>query len=303
MTFAPPSPFKKLRKAYKGANLALIAVSLVALIGVMGVGIYTGLQAYLRNEIQKAASTAAMAGASQYYIGGPGGAAQPGVATTEAQNVFNNIYSNTPALRSFDAQITNVQSNNGRVSIQIKGKMPTPFLTFAGINDIEVTGESVAQNLVYPPTLSTGMVMMTPPGRPDEFLNLEFPLVDIPGPDIHTTGAGGPANGYLVKACNDDTCYDLMGAETSGNVRTLFNGTRACFGACTFDLARAGVKKANRLRFVDDGVWGTRASSGATYVNNVPPVTVVGHVYLYGYAGSCVSMTRCAIPNGFSPHF
>ena len=103
MTFAPPSPFKKLRKAYKGANLALIAVSLVALIGVMGVGIYTGLQAYLRNEIQKAASTAAMAGASQYYIGGPGGAAQPVVVTTEAQNVFNNIYSNTPALRSFDA--------------------------------------------------------------------------------------------------------------------------------------------------------------------------------------------------------
>src|ERR1700741_2441718 len=93
-----------IRPSQRGANLALIAVALAVLLGMAGVGIYTGLQAYLRNEIQKAATIAAMAGASQFYQGGPGGGAQPGEATRVAKQVFADINNNTPALQAFSTK-------------------------------------------------------------------------------------------------------------------------------------------------------------------------------------------------------
>ena len=98
----------KMRKSYSGSTLVVTLSVLLLLIGFMGIGVFVGVQAYLQSELQKAADTSVMVGASEMFVST--GSSKPtlnaGAATSAATQTFQAILANSPALRGFNASIS-----------------------------------------------------------------------------------------------------------------------------------------------------------------------------------------------------
>lgn len=291
---------------HRGFNLAFFVVMAVALIGFMGIAIYVGAQAYLQGELQKAASTAVLAGAASYYEGKPL-AAQSGTAISTATQTFNTIVNNSGALRGFNARIVNTRDtgSNDAVSMTVTGTMPTPFMALIGVNEVTVNAEATGRALMYVPTASEyggSPVVMFPPDVASYDLQLDFPVVDMPNSD-EILIMQVEKRGYTVEACSGNTCYDLVpGARpfASGEIKNR-NGRNFIYGSASIDIGAAGIGKAEKLRFKDDMIFNKLNPDGSISIDWVPMPTIINSVELYGYSSACVSGNMCSVPFGFRP--
>ncbi len=301
------------RRKYRGANLAILAGVSVMIVAFMGIAIYTGLQAYIENEIQKAATTAAMAGAASYYSGVDPNTGRPlpegAHAKQIAEQTFDSIVNNSGALKGFGISRTSVTTDDASdsVTVNAEGSLPTGFLAPIGINSIKITTGGTARALKYDVTAMVGPITMVPDGSNASMqrtVNLAFPLVDNEGTDIYIEQSAQVE--YTVEACNDVECYDLMPGATavgSGKVKTsaVDPGVQVALGTITIDLEKAKVNKATKLRFTHGNVFRTNYAGGQSILQTQPTPLTLDRVFIFGYAGTCPDAGRCPIPAGFSP--
>ena len=305
-------PSSRVRTRHRGANLAILCCVAAMIVAFMGISIYTGLQAYLQNEIQKAATTSAMSGAAVYYSSpGPQGKPAPnqGAAIAAATSTFNSITQNSRALKGFgialNGPITS-NDNNDSITVNARGSMGTPFLAPIGINSITMDGAGTARALKYEPTNFIGPVSIIPTddiGSFQRVVELDFPMVDGPGTDLYVEQLAQQP--YDIEACNPDMCYDLEpGASPVGTSRKVDvpgAGTRLMLGTFTIDLGAAKVNKATQLRITHGNIF-TSFYAGQDQILQVYPTPLnVDRIMIFGYAGVCPNKDNCPIPAGFSP--
>lgn len=300
----------KLRRKHLGANLAILCAMAIMIIAFMGISIYTGLQAFIEGDLQRASMNAAMAGAAAYY-GTADGTGRPtpdaGGAQGLATSTFNAIVSNS-SLNGFGGTAT-VTSNDSNDSITVTGtaSIPTAFLAPIGINSIETTTKATARALRYEPTQFTGPLRILPVagniGSYSRNIKLAFPLVDGPGNDLYIEQDPASQQGYVVEACNDTECYNLVpGATKVGTSQILtVNGMQVIYGTAIIDMNRAGVRKANKIRITHCNQFDFyNAGAGPTPTPTGTPL-IIKRMMLFGYASACVDDKTCTVPAGFAP--
>ena len=299
------------RQRERGANLALLACVAGMLIAFTGVAIYLGLQAYLQNELQKAATTAALAGAACYYSGdGPQHRpmARPNQAEKIAKQTFNALRDNSRALKGFgmklDGPITHNTANDS-LTVKAKGSLPTPFLAPVGLNRIDMSAEGTARALKYEPTRFIGPVSILPREnyRPSYYrvVKLRFPMVDGPGTDMYVEQLAQQP--YALEACNHKECYDLaQGATKVGSSRKINRGgADLLVGTFTVDLEKAGVNKASYLRITHGNLYANYYAGLGQTLQIYPTPLNIDRIMIFGYAGVCPDRKNCPIPAGLAP--
>jgi Flp pilus assembly protein TadG len=301
----------RFRKSELGSNIAFFAVFAVLLMAMLGISIYVGLQGFVQSEIQKAATTAAMAGASAYYSGNPGGRPAPdaGKAIGVAKAVFGSLVANSGALKGLGVKLDTVTNNdsNDSITVTAHGALGTNFLAPVGINTINVNASGTARAIKYVAAgvgSSVGPITLMPDGSMasmQQTLELVFPLVDNPGTDLYIEQAQQVQ--YAVEACNSQDCYDLVdAAQTSGTGKKTSNGgSSLIMGTCTIDLAKAHVRKASKLRFTHGNVFSSSYAGSQPTLSTYPTPAMLTAVYIFGYASACPDNNNCPIPAGFLP--
>jgi hypothetical protein len=313
------------KHARPGSALAIIVVLLVALLGFLGVAIYTGLNAYLQNELQNAASSAAGAGASAFYDRFDPGSGMPqkspDLAQLSAQQTFNGIVSANPALGNFNTRLINgtpkVNGSNDTVTINSRADVPTPFLAPIGINTYSVDANATAR-YGYMSLDSSKFTINTKTGPYFRILNLDPPVVDAPGPDLafNTAVSGGGWHGVIVELCSNGKCYDVGPAAKVYNGQGIavdrdypgYGRRRVLYGAFMVDLGASNaaygytgnVKKGAAVRVVDDGIHDyIIPGSLERGIELDPAPTVVEKMNISHYAVFCPDETNCVTPPGF----
>jgi hypothetical protein len=132
-------------------------------------------------------------------------------------------------------------------------------------------------------------------------MDLRFPILNGEGTDLYVEQPLEAQQGYVVEACNQQYCYDLTAAATPvGNGRILGN---LIYGSATFDLGKARVNKATKLRFThgNNFVNGYFNAGVPMPYDTTPRPLIIKRVMIFNYAAACVSPTYCTIPAGFVP--
>jgi hypothetical protein len=295
----------------------MLCAMAVLLVGFMGIAIFTGLQGYIESDLQRASMNAALAGAAAYYSGTDGTGKpvpDPAQAKSIATSTFNNIVDNS-SLKGFQATIQSVSSSDSNDSITVKSiaRLGTPLLAPIGITLIETNATASARALSYEPTeFIKGNSLQLAPQAGDiasysKVLDLTFPMVDGPGQDLYIEQDPALQQGYVVEGCNNSECYNLVpGATTVGTSRiATVNGVQVIYGTAIIDLAKAGVRKASKIRithananpfdYYDHGVGPTPLPATAQ------TLPFIKRIMIFGYAGACVKESVCPIPAGFVP--
>lgn len=317
MTTLPPevAPLRKKRKRSRGANLAMLCAMAVMIIGFMGIAIFTGIQAFLESDLQRASMNAALAGAAAYYSGEDAtGKPIPdsGQAINIATSTFNNIVTNS-SLNGFGATIQSVTNNdsNDSISVVSQASVDTPLLAPLGISSLQTTATATARALRYEPTqfVTGGNLQILPLAGNlasySKVLDLAFPIVDGPGSDIYIEQDPTNHQGYVVEACNQTECYNLTpSARLVGtSTRETIGGTQVIFGTAIIDLTDAGVRKASKLRFTHGNDY--RSFNRITGVENPPPTAPtplrIKRILVFGYSSACATTDNCPVPAGFMP--
>ena len=295
-------------KAEKGIALPFLTVFLVGLIGFAGVAIYTGLQAYFHGELQKAATSAAMAGAAAYYsqadpaTGQP--IANPAQAQAYAQSALSAIIDNSGGLKGFGVTLEGISTHDptDSVTVALSGNLPTPFLAMVGMSSIKMSATGTAAAVRYVPTNFTGPVTINAPATLARRMVLQYPVIDGPGTEMYVEQNANERRGYTVLGCNSTECYSLMGGikpAAGSRVIAGAGGAEVMYGSGFIDLNAAGVRKISNIRFVDDGVFNTLDTTGRIRIDTVPIPTTVRRVMLFGYAAACPRQGFCLPPYGF----
>ncbi|MEM0952138.1 MAG: hypothetical protein AAGI66_08370 [Cyanobacteria bacterium P01_H01_bin.74] len=298
-------------RSSNGSIVALFSVLSVALIGFLGVTIFSGIQAFIQQELQRVTMNAAMAGASVYYGStDPRGKplASPGLARNTATRLFNTLVIGS-SLRNF-APVPTVRNNDANDSITVSAEalIDTSLLALIGIRAINITAESTARALKYEPTLFIDDIEILPDGvnigTYSRVIDLAFPMVDGLGNDLYIEQLNNAQQGYIVEACNQRNCYNLIAgarAVGSGRIRNVGNGEQAIYGSAIIDLAQANVNKATKLRITHSNNFNVYSSGNLWEPpNGLPVPLVINRIMIFGYAGACARRNQCAIPAGFS---
>lgn len=307
-------------KPQRGSVLIFTVAFIVVLLGFLGMAVYTGMNAYVQNELQNAASTSAMVGASSYYDGDFGTISinnlgtfpnQDGTrAAAAATTTFNRIVANSPVLQRMGAQLDpagGVTNNNADDSVQVNAlaTIPTPFLTLLGIDSFQVTANARSGYVkaIYP-NATTGLSSNALGGNPNGFaapmtLNLPYPVLDGPGPDLRIT-ENQPYVGYMVEICSENDCYDVtpqaIPVPNSGNSGAFIDrqytstvpaqNRRVVYGDVLIDLSQANIRKGSRIVIRDDGIP-DQFAGGTLQMLQVPPASSIKGIEVYHYATSC----------------
>ena len=292
------------RGRHRGSSLAIFAAFLVTLVALIGIVLFTSVQALLHHELQQASSAAAKAGAAYYYSGvsvNNRALRDPATAAQVAENTFNNLAANSSILRGFQATLSGsrvtTDASQDSVTVESRVLFGTPLLAPIGINNVELTtresARSVKMLVVDAPSATPPLVIK--PGQ-SKLIDLQFPITDTPGIEIaiHQNPDNADEQGYIVEACNSNRCHDLdangllvNGTDSAAVVR---NGQRIISGDASLVFKSSGVSKATKLRI-------TNANMNAY---SIKPVVIDG-ISVYGYASACVTATNCPIPSGFKP--
>lgn len=199
----------------KGSSLIFMVAFLVVLLGFLGMAIYTGLNAYVQNELQSAVNTSSMVGASAFYDGDvPNAGLNPrpkkdqNRATQAATATFNRIIAASDMLTNLNAQISAVTPNpvDDSVRVEASATIPTPFLSLMGVDSFQVSATGKARYVKFtmanPGTLPGGF-----PGaqviRIPNAGTLQYPVVDGPGPDLKINFGANPKHGFMIEACTN----------------------------------------------------------------------------------------------------
>jgi hypothetical protein len=122
-----------------GATLAVVAVSLVALLAVMSLAIDMGMMYSARNEAQRVADAAALAGASAYCDD------QPHLVVSRAQEYVTQNYVLGDMVDLDEAEIIPAHSEE-RVTVTVRRQqIPTWFARIFGVNEVAVAATATAE--------------------------------------------------------------------------------------------------------------------------------------------------------------
>jgi len=327
--------------AQRGVVAVLVAGILVMLLTTLGIALYTGVNAYIQGDLQHLANSMALAGARSMYddlendpdIGdGVQGQTTPkfssGLAQTAAMAVYNRVTQYHPVLSAnFQVSIDQLIINEGEQSVLVilTGAIPTPFLSFVGINQLNIQAKSKAlysqvNGLTKPIRINTQGVDAQ--GNIDESspyaqaINLPLPLLDGYGPDLFIDTGMAPSGGYhgvKVELCTVEDanlkCYDMgQAARVCNNQGAIAerDGIRYLYGKVFIDMAVLNLYKATAIRISDDGVHdaiaGTDGLGNSTerILELVPADTNVGAIRLLHYAALCRN-ADCVRPTGLLP--
>ncbi len=315
-------PFRN-RARERGTALAIIVTMLTALLGFLGIAIYTGLNAYLQNELQNAVSSSAGAGAAAFFDTFDANGV-PQVSSAEAQlsaqTTFDNIIAANPAMTSFGVAMTGAPTLNvarQTVTVEATATVPTPFLALVGISDYTVDATSTAR-YARMNVDTTNFTINTKTGPYYRILNVDPPLVDGPGPDMFVSSAatGGGYHGIIVELCSAGKCYDVGRAALPQSADAIvsdrdypgFGTRRVLYGDFYIDLGGTGlgynqhVKKGAAIRIVDDGVQdyivvGSGGSQRGIELD--PQPTEVAAMRMFHYSVFCADQNLCSLPTGF----
>lgn len=295
----------------KGSIMLLFAAMAVMLIAFMGVTIYSGLQTFIQQDLQRVSMNAAMVGAASYYQD-KGANGKPVANGTAARNkalaTFRNIV-NASSLGGFSptATVTNNDASDS-VTVSAVATFGTSLLAPVGINTIEAKAESTARALKYEPTKFTGSISILPDETDiasySQVIDLTFPMVDGPGNDLYIEQDAATQQGYIVEACNNTNCYNLVSAATLiGSSQRLIvdGGEQAIYGSAIFDLSMAGVRKASKIRITHANNFDLYNAGVLQPAPTVPTPLELRKIMIFGYAGACASSIHCAVPGGFAP--
>jgi hypothetical protein len=123
----------------RGATLAVVAVSLVALLAVMSLAIDLGMMYSARNEAQRVADAAALAGASAYCDDNP----LQVTPRAQAYVTQNSILSDMVDLGEADIVADDAQE---RVTVTVRRQqIPTWFARIFGVNEVSVAASATAE--------------------------------------------------------------------------------------------------------------------------------------------------------------
>lgn len=122
-----------------GATLAVVAVSLVALLAVMSLAIDMGMMYSARNEAQRVADAAALAGASAYCDD------EPLQAVPRAQEYVTQNYVLGAMVDLSEAEII-PDHNEERVTVTVRRQqIPTWFARIFGVDEVSVAASATAE--------------------------------------------------------------------------------------------------------------------------------------------------------------
>jgi Flp pilus assembly protein TadG len=137
------------RSAQRGQVLALCAVFLVVLMGMAAAAIDVGSWYLARRQVQSAADSAALAGASQLAV------SWSSAASTAAANYATNGKSGD----SVTYQNTTTLASNDTVKVTASRTAPGFFSKVFGVNTMKLTATASATIKSYSKIISTGQVM------------------------------------------------------------------------------------------------------------------------------------------------
>lgn len=298
----------RIKKAKRGISLVMFVLSLVTIFGFAALALDLGSTSSVQNELQKATTTAALAGAAAFNPQLPTSANNTNM-TKAAQDTFDLAKSYQPNLSA--ATIigsVDVDTRSGAVRLQTRIAAPTFFIALIGINTMTVEAQGGAINYPFAykvmndlsplaaatqkPTLAFGEILTggtvnsytIGPSKTNKTIRLVAlqPIINNPGPEISVLEAGD-LDGYEVMVSNNASGPWYTITKTGKSFDGTGPGPQAFpaalgypadrmrfFGSGTFDLTGTGIENARYLAIVDDGLEdGYLESDKATYLDTV----------------------------------
>lgn len=280
----------KYHRDNKGVSLVLVALSLVTLLGFAAIALDLGNMLNVKNELDKAANSAVLMGASTYNQLLPVSKNKANMLGA-TQQTFNLAVTDTPIILTPTIQSVNADTINGAVRMVARCNAQTYFISVLGITKLQVESSAAAINFPcayrvasapatipgssQKPTIAFAEGLITPAVAVHSY-NLEaggsivltclLPAINSGvGADISVVESGDLDGYYIFVASNlSGPWYNISGTGTPivpggpgpqpGNIAAIPTtlGQRF-FGSGTFSLASTGIQNAKYVAIVDDG--------------------------------------------------
>lgn len=141
--------WRRIRRDDRGAALAFVAVSVLALLGMTALAIDLGMLFEARNEAQRSADSAALAGASALVsFGNDPGVEAEAIARAQEYAVENPVQGEPPSVEPADVE---VNLEEWRVTVTVHrtaergNAVPTRLARVLGFESVDVTGRASAE--------------------------------------------------------------------------------------------------------------------------------------------------------------
>jgi hypothetical protein len=136
----------------RGSSLAIVGVSMIALLGMMGLGIDLVAFYLGKSEAQRAADAAALAGAQEFVASGfiSGSVTQATVqsmATTQAVAVGqkNLVGGSAPSIPTGNVTFDFTHPGNPLITVQVGATLPTYFMRIFGVTTANIAATATAE--------------------------------------------------------------------------------------------------------------------------------------------------------------
>jgi hypothetical protein len=136
----------------RGSSLAIIGVSMIALLGMMGLGIDLVAFYLGKSEAQRSADAAALAGAQEFVISGfmsglVTQATAQSLATTQAVAVGqkNLVGGSAPSIPSGNVTFDFTHAGNPLITVQVGATLPTYFTRIFGVTSANIAATATAE--------------------------------------------------------------------------------------------------------------------------------------------------------------
>jgi hypothetical protein len=201
---------RRRERRQRGSSLFIVAAAMLALVGLMGLGIDLVALYLGRSEAQRAADAAALAGAQEFVLSGfTSGlvtqAAAQTLATTQAVAVGqkNLVGGSAPSIPSGNVTFDFTHAGNPLITVQVGATLSTYFMRIFGVTSANIAATATAEaynpagSAAGGPTLCASCLkpFLVPNCDPDH-------LVAPPGGNPHCPQVGGKNQDYFLSPPN-----------------------------------------------------------------------------------------------------
>ena len=194
----------------RGSSLFIVAAAMLALVGLMGLGIDLVALYLGKSEAQRAADAAALAGAQEFVLSGfTSGLVTQAAAQTLATNQAvavgqkNLVGGSVPSIPSGNVTFDFSHAGNPLITVQVAATLPTYFMQIFGVTSANIAATATAEaynpagSTVVGPTLCASCLkpFLVPNCDPDH-------LVAPPGGNPKCPQVGGQNQDYFLNPPN-----------------------------------------------------------------------------------------------------
>jgi len=190
----------------QGSSLFIVAAAMLALVGLMGLGIDLVALYLGKSEAQRAADAAALAGAQEFVLSGfTSGLVTQATAQTLATNQAiavgqkNLVGGTAPSIPSGNVTFDFTHAGNPLITVQVAATLPTYFMQIFGVTTTNISSSATAE--VYNPAGSAagGPTLCTSCLRPFLVPNCDADhLIIPPGGNPACPQIGGKNQDYFL---------------------------------------------------------------------------------------------------------